>query len=154
MWSLWLEICSKRWLESACCFLFMKEISHSNVKFVTTDVLERVPWKIMFHQFMKGKSHLNVKFATTVFLEKVFWINMFHLFMKEISNWNVTSLWIPLLSKATYEEACCINSLCIQVLYSMQLKMAQIKSILDFDYNFCNSPTYLSSTIGFKLKVG
>ena len=35
---------------------FMNEISRSNVKFVTTDCLEKVTWKNMLHQFMKEKT--------------------------------------------------------------------------------------------------
>ena len=34
---------------------FMNEISRSNVKFVTTDCLEKVTWKNILHQFMKEK---------------------------------------------------------------------------------------------------
>ena len=42
----------------------MRERNHSNVTFVTTDVLKRVTWKHMLHLFMKERSHLNVTFET------------------------------------------------------------------------------------------
>ena len=68
---------------------FMKEISRSNVKFVTTGVSERVTWIDMSHQFMKKISHSNVKFVTTVVLKRANWINIWYQFMKEISHSNV-----------------------------------------------------------------
>ena len=93
--------------------LFMEKLKYWNVKFVITDVPERViyeethdicSWKkesiqmwivwqslsqksnmntVTIHQFMKERRHLNIEFVTNVFLKILSWTDTLHLFMKK-----------------------------------------------------------------------
>ena len=67
----------------------MREISHSNVKFISADLLERVTCINMMHKFMKNISRSNLIFVATPVLNCATRANMLNLFMKEVSHSNV-----------------------------------------------------------------
>ena len=77
---MWIIFCR---FENTYCNGPWSKKSHSNVTFVTTAVLKRVPRKNLLHPFMKEKSQSNVTFVTTAVHKKRTWINMLQWFMKK-----------------------------------------------------------------------
>ena len=70
----------------------MREISHSNVKFISADLLERVTCINMMHKFMKNISRSNLIFVATPVLNCATRANMLNLFMKKVNYSNMKIL--------------------------------------------------------------